>query len=70
MTLEILWINGMRREADRQAILTAVRALSGVRRATANLADRTLRVEREDALGLAAILAAIQDVGYRAAALA
>ncbi|MEI7770612.1 MAG: heavy metal-associated domain-containing protein [Chloroflexales bacterium] len=70
MTLEILLVDGMRSEADQRAILAVVQALPGVRRATASLADRTLRVEREEAVGLAAIIAAIQGVGYRAAALA
>ncbi|MEI6776728.1 MAG: hypothetical protein WCK70_07485 [Chloroflexales bacterium] len=69
MTLEILRIDKMRSEDDQRKILVAVRVLPGVRRATANLADLTLRVEREDTVGLAAIIAAIQSIGYSAAVL-
>jgi copper chaperone CopZ len=70
MTLEILRLEGMRGERDRRAILDAVRALPGVRRATASLSDHTLRVEREDTASLAAILQAVRRVGYSASVLA
>jgi copper chaperone CopZ len=70
MTIEILLVDAMRGEGDLQAILGAVRALPGVRRASASLADHTLRVEREDAASLAAIIGAIRGAGYSAVALA
>jgi copper chaperone CopZ len=69
MTLEILRIEGMRSERDRRAIMELVRALPGVRRATASLSDHTLRVEREDTTGLAVIIAAVKRAGYSVAVL-
>jgi copper chaperone CopZ len=70
MTLEILRVEGMRSERDRRALLDVLGALPGVRRATASLADQTLRIEREDTASLAAIIAAIQRAGYSVAVLA
>jgi copper chaperone CopZ len=69
MMQEILRIEGMRGERDRRAVLAAVQALPGVRRAVASLADRTLRVEREDTASLAAIIEAVRGAGYGVAAL-
>lgn len=66
MVQEILRVPGMRVERDRQALLGAVRAVAGVRRVMANLADHTLRIEREDELHLAAILRAVSAAGYEA----
>lgn len=70
MMLEILRVEGMRSEHDRRAVVAAVQATPGVRRAMANLADRTLRIEREDDTSLAAILTAIRAAGYQVSALA
>jgi copper chaperone CopZ len=69
MILEILRVEGMRSERDRRALADAVRAAPGVRRAVASLADHTLRVEREDAAPLAAILQAVVAAGYEASVL-
>jgi copper chaperone CopZ len=70
MTLEILRIEGMHRERDRRAVLAAVTALAGVHRASANAADGTLHLERDEAIGLAAIIRAVESAGYRVAVLA
>jgi copper chaperone CopZ len=70
MTLEILRVDRMHGEGDRRAILEAVQGMPGVRRATVNLADHTLRVEREDGASLAAIVRAVQGAGYSVAVLA
>lgn len=69
MVLEIVRVVGMRGEHDRRALVAAVIAVPGVRRAVASLADHTLRIEREDAASLASILRAVADAGYEAAVL-
>lgn len=64
MIVELLRVEDMRGEQARRAALTAVEAVAGVRRAVANLADRSLRVERADETSLAAILAALRAAGF------
>jgi copper chaperone CopZ len=70
MTIEILRVTGMRGERDRRAVMAAVTGLPGVRRAVANVADGTLRIERDETASLAAIISAVQAAGYRVAVLA
>jgi copper chaperone CopZ len=69
MLVEILRITGMRGERDRRALLDALAAVPGVRRAGANLADQTVRVERDEPASLAAILQAVVAAGYEASVL-
>lgn len=69
MILDILRIEKMRTQRDRQAIIAAVEGTPGVRRVQINPADRTLRVEREEGSSLAAIIRAINAAGYEAAVL-
>jgi copper chaperone CopZ len=70
MTIEILRVSGMRGERDRRAVVAAVTGLPGVRRAVANAADGTLRLERDPSASLAAIISALEAAGYRVAVLA
>lgn len=70
MIIEILRVTGMRGERDRRAVMAAVTGLPGVRRAVANVADGTLRIERDETASLAAIISAVQAAGYRVAVLA
>jgi copper chaperone CopZ len=70
MIVEILRVSGMRGEHDRRAVVAAVTGLPGVRRAVANAADGTLRLERDPTASLAAIISAVEAAGYRVAVLA
>lgn len=67
--IEILRVEGMRGERDRRAVVEAVLAVPGVRRAFVNLADRSLRIERDREAGLAAIIQAVKDAGYEVSVL-
>ncbi|PDW03960.1 heavy-metal-associated domain-containing protein [Candidatus Viridilinea mediisalina] len=70
MILEIIRIENMHGERDRQAVLAAVARIPGVQRAHANAATGTLQLERSPTASLAAIVRALEAAGYRVALLA
>ncbi|MBX0328518.1 heavy-metal-associated domain-containing protein [Oscillochloris sp. ZM17-4] len=70
MTREILRVDGMRAEHDRRVVQDLLRALPGVVRVAVNLADHTVRIERNDEASLATIIQVMRDAGYSVAVLA
>ncbi|MBP1464845.1 hypothetical protein EYB53_003890 [Candidatus Chloroploca sp. M-50] len=70
MILEILRIEQMRTERDRRVILSLVAEQPGIHHPIANLADRTLRFERDQQASLAHIIDALNQAGYAPAVLA
>ncbi|NNJ10969.1 heavy-metal-associated domain-containing protein [Chloroflexales bacterium ZM16-3] len=70
MVLEILRVDGLRGEYDRRAIHDLLRTLPGLGRVVVNLADHTVRIERNDEASLATIIQVMRDAGYGVAVLA
>ncbi|PDV99726.1 hypothetical protein [Candidatus Chloroploca asiatica] len=70
MTLEILRIEQMRTERDRRVILSLVAEQPGLYHPIANLADRTLRFERDQQASLSHIIDALNQAGYAPTVLA
>jgi copper chaperone CopZ len=70
MIREILHLHQLRTDHDRRAVQAALTPLAGLSNISFNLADRTVRFEREPRLGLSTILAALAAAGYTADVLA
>jgi hypothetical protein len=71
MILEIVRVEGLRGEAERRAVLSALEPLVGPGRVAVNLADHSVRIERPEGVGLSRLLAALNRAGFaRVAALA
>lgn len=61
---EILRTPQLCTELERRHVSDALAALAGVRRVQINLADHTVRLERDERLGLDVILRALRDAGF------
>lgn len=64
MIPEILRIPQLRAEPERRRLAEALAALAGVRHVQINLADQSVRFDRDERLGLDLILRAVRNAGF------
>jgi copper chaperone CopZ len=64
MAVEQLLVPNITGDQSVRAISAAVGALPGVRLVVVSLADKSVRIEHDGSVGLAALIQAINDAGY------
>ncbi len=64
MTVDLLMVPALAGQEGAAAIARHVRALPGVGRVDVNLGDRSVRVEHDERVTLAALVKAIGQAGY------